>query len=272
MSQFVGKTIIITGASQGVGAAVAKAFAAQKAKLVLIARTKDVLESFGATLIEKTEVMTFAMNVGDMKACSEMIDTVVKKWGRIDYLINNAGYHQRGPVTTNEPEDLARMVDINLRAPIALTRMVLPFIQKNGNGAIVNVGSLAGLTPLQGAATYAATKAGLRSFTYALHDELRATGIHVGLVSPGPINTGFIMADMDQVEDIVFSQPMSSAEEVSDAILLVASGERLEIAMPRISGWLSTLSYLIPWLRRMARPLLYRKGKRLKERYRRARS
>jgi short-subunit dehydrogenase len=141
-------------------------------------------------------------------------------------------------------------------------------MRRAGGGAIVNVGSLAGRTPLQGAATYAATKAGLRAFSWSLADEVRGTGIAVGLVSPGPINTGFIMDDMDQVEDIVFSQPMSSAEQVAEAVYKLARGELVEIPLPTASGWLTTLSYLLPRLRRLLRPVLYRKGRRAKEKYR----
>ena len=144
---------------------------------------------------------------------------------------------------------------------------MLPYLRKAGGGAIVNVGSLAGRTPLQGAATYAATKAGLRAFTYSLADELKGTGIYIGVVSPGPIDTGFIMSEIDQVEDIVFSQPMSSAQQVADAIVSCARGEAVEISLPRSSGWLTTVSYLFPALRRALRPKLYRKGRKAKEQY-----
>ncbi|NRA61608.1 MAG: SDR family oxidoreductase, partial [Psychrobium sp.] len=140
--------------------------------------------------------------------------------------------------------------------------------------AIVNVGSLAGRTPLQGAATYAATKAGLRAFTYVLSDELQDSPIYIGLVSPGPIDTGFIMDimdnmdNMDEVEDIVFSQPLSSVEQVAQAIVDVASGKAVEICLPKSSGWLTTVSYLLPSLRRLLRPTLYKKGRKAKLRIR----
>jgi len=265
---FDNKTVIITGASAGVGAATARAFAQCGANLVLVARGQQALTEIEHELSSKTKILTIAMDVADAESCRNLIMKVKEHFGELHVLINNAGYHQRGNVADNHACDLAKMVDVNLRAPIDLTTLILPYLQAAGGGAIVNVGSLAGRTPLQGAATYAATKAGLRAFTYSLADELRHTGIYVGLVSPGPIDTGFIMSNMDEVEDIVFSQPLSTAEQVADAILQVASGKQVEIVLPSSSGWLTTVSYLLPRLRRLLRPMLYKKGRKAKEHYR----
>ena len=160
------------------------------------------------------------------------------------------------------------MVEVNLRAPLVLSALATPYIEQAGGGAIVMMGSLAGRTPMQGAATYAATKAGLRSFTYSFADEVVERGIHVGLVSPGPIDTGFIMDEIDEVEDIVFSQPMSTAAEVAEAVLSVALGEETEICLPALSGRMATLSYLFPGLRRRLRPKLYAMGRKNKDKYR----
>jgi len=265
---FFEKTVIITGASAGVGAATARAFAKQKANLVLVARGADALKKISTELKEETQVLSIAMDVSDPVECRKMLLCAQDKFGSIDVLVNNAGCHHRGELEGNDAEKLAQMVDVNLRAPIELSALVLPYLRAARSGAIVNVGSLAGRTPLQGAATYCATKAGLRAFTYALSDELRGSDINIGLVSPGPIDTGFIMADIDDVEDIVFSQPISSAEQVADAILSVAKGEQVEISMPKVSGWLTMISYLFPRLRRALRPSLYKKGRKAKEAYR----
>jgi len=269
---FQGKTVIITGASAGVGAETARAFAKLKANLVLLARGQQALDDICQELSIDTSVLTISMDVANSTDCQKMLARVKEKFGDVHYLINNAGYHQRGTVESNSAAQLAQMVDVNLRAPIELTALVLPYIRtsiaKGGYGGIVNVGSLAGRTPLQGAATYSATKSGLRAFSYALSDELRGSGISVGLVSPGPINTGFIMSEIDEVEDIVFSQPMSSPRQVTDAIISVAKGEKVEITLPSSSGWLTTISYLFPALRRALRPLLYKKGRKAKELYR----
>jgi hypothetical protein len=132
------------------------------------------------------------------------------------------------------------------------------------------VGSLAGRSPLQGAAIYGATKAGLRSFCYALYDELAEDKVKVAIVSPGPIDTGFIMDEIDNVEDIVYSQPMSSAQAVAQAIAeLTHANTEVEKAMPTLSGKLTTIGYLFPKFRRWTRPLLYKIGAKNKLKYKR---
>jgi short-subunit dehydrogenase len=266
-SDFKGKTVIITGASAGVGAATARTFANLGANLVLVARGQVALDTITDELAKITSVINVAMDINNSVANEALLETAAQAFGSVDVLVNNAGFHQRGDVMRNQATDLAQMVDVNLRAPIQLSALMLPYLQKAGGGAIVNVGSLAGRTPLQGAATYAATKAGLRAFTYSLSDELKDDNINVGVVSPGPIDTGFIMSEIDQVEDIVFSQPMSSAQQVADAIVSCARGEAVEISLPRASGWLTTVSYLFPSLRKALRPALYRKGRKAKEQY-----
>lgn len=263
------KTVVITGASAGVGAACARSFAAQGANLVLIARGQEALDAIKDELKATTDVLTVAMDVADSQACDALIEQTMSTFGRIDVLINNAGLHRRGDVLSRTGDDLATMVDVNLRAPLYLTAKVLPMMRDSG-GAIVMVGSLAGRAPLQGAATYAATKAGLRAFAYALADEVREHNISIGVVSPGPINTGFIMDEIDEVEDIVYSQPMSTAEGVAEAVLQLTHGNSIEIAMPKISGYLTTLSYLFPKLRRASRNTLYKIGRKNKEKYRQA--
>jgi len=262
------KTVIITGASAGVGAACARAFAERGANLVLVARGEQALMAITKELQEKTSVLPVQMDVANLDACTSLMEKVVAQFGCIHVLINNAGLHRRGEVALRSPLDIADMVDVNLRAPLHLSAEALPHIKRAGTGAIVMVGSLAGRAPLQGAATYSATKAGLRAFTYALADEVHDSSIAVGLVSPGPIDTGFIMDEIDEVEDIVYSQPMSSAQEVADAVIRVAEGRCVEIAMPWFSGLLTTLSYLSPGLRRLTRGLLYEIGRRNKEKYR----
>lgn len=269
--QFSGKTVVITGASAGVGAACAKAFAEQGANLVLAARGQPALNEIAAELGARTRVLTVMADMANLDDCAMLLEKANAEFGAIHVLVNNAGLHIRGEVEANKPEDFAAMVDVNLRAPIALSAAALPYMRKSGGGAIVMVGSLAGLAPLQGAATYSATKAGLRAFAYAMSDELRGSGINVAVVSPGPIDTGFIMDEMDKVEDIVFSQPMSTAEQVASSVLRLAEGEDTEIAMPAFSGKLTTLGYLFPKLRRVLRPKLYAMGRKNKEKYRRRR-
>jgi short-subunit dehydrogenase len=267
-SNFKDKTVIITGASAGVGAACAELFANLGARLVLSARGEEALNVFADTLRDKTSVLAIPMDVADEAGCQALIEQAATEYGAIHVLVNNAGAHHRGAVETQTPANMAQMVDVNLRAPIYLTALALPHIRNAGGGAVVMVGSLAGRTPMQGAATYASTKAGLKAFTHSLADELMDSGINIGVVSPGPIDTAFIMDSIDEVEDIVYSQPMSTAGEVAEAVMAVANGESAEICLPTMSGRLTNLSYLSPWLRRKLRPSLYKKGAKNKEKYR----
>lgn len=265
---FSGMTVVITGASAGVGAACARAFAAQNAKLVLVARGRAGLNKIAKELREQCEVLIQVMDVADTEQCLKLLKKAEAKFGQVHVLINNAGMHARGDLEKVDPADVAAMVDINLRAPMVLSCAAIPFLRKAGSGAIVMIGSLAGRAPLQGAVTYSGTKAGLRAFAYGLADELKDANINVGVVSPGPVDTGFIMDEIDQVEDIVFSQPMSSAAQVADAVVEIAQGKQVEISLPAISGKLTTLSYLFPSLRRGLRPKLYEAGRKNKDKYR----
>ena len=261
------KTVVITGGSEGVGAAAARLFAAAGANLMLVARNKKNLEAIADELRDKTRVEIFAMDVTDANACVDLFKKTAFELGQIDVLVNNAGYHARGDVENVAAAELARIVDVNLRAPIMLSRLVIPYFREHGSGAIINVGSMAGRTPVPGSTTYAASKAGLRSFSLALADELRGTGIKIGLVSPGPIDTGFILADIDETADITLSQPMSTAEDVAQTILDLCGNKLKEVAMPRLTGILTTVSYLFPWVARQMRPLLEKKGRRFKEKF-----
>jgi len=267
MNNFKDKTVIITGGSEGVGAAVAHKFADAGAKLFLVARNKNNLEKIATELHQKTMVRTVAMDVSDADACASLFEKTQQELGAVHILINNAGYHERGHVQHVTADNLGHMIDVNLKAPIILCRLAIPYLLNAGEGtAIINVASLAGRTPLKGAATYSASKFGLRTFTFALAEELSDTNIKLAVVSPGPIDTGFIMSNIDSVEDIVFSQPMSTSDEVADEILKLCLNDKRERSMPPISGALTTLSYLFPWLGRKLQPLLNRHGHKVKQR------
>lgn len=259
------KTVIITGGSEGVGAATARLFAEAGANLMLVARGKKKLEAIADNLRDKTRVEIFAMDVADVDACVDVFKKAQFEFGSVDILVNNAGYHARGLVEAVAADELARMVDVNLRSPIILSRIALPYLREAGGGAIINIGSLAGRVIYPGASGYSATKAGLRLFTLGMAEELRGTGIKVGLVSPGPVSTGFIMDDIDKVSDITFSQPITSATDVAQAVLDLCSNTIQDEALPKISGVLTTVIGLMPWLGRALRPSLERKGQRVKK-------
>ncbi|MBM38190.1 MAG: short-chain dehydrogenase [Woeseia sp.] len=261
---FNNKVVIITGGSKGVGAATAHLFANSGANLILVARDKDNLDYIVKKLELKVKIMGVAMDVSDTDACVALLEKVKSQFGRIDILVNNAGYHSRGLVENIDVNDLSKMIDINLKAPIILSRLAIPYLKEAGGGSIVNVASLAGRVPIPGSAGYSASKAGLRSFTYALGTELLGSNIKLAVISPGPIDTDFIMADIDSNSDLTFSQPLSTANEVAQEILNICNNRLREKAIPRLSGFLTNLVYLFPRVGRLLQPYLENKGAKAK--------
>jgi len=268
-NRFRGKTVVITGASKGVGAATARRFAAAGARLVLAARGKKQLEALGRELRPKTDVLLSAMDVSDLDACISLFRKAEYEFEHIHFLVNSAGFHACGPVESRTADELGRMIDVNLKAPIQLCRLVIPYLKTAGGGAIINVASLAGRMPVPNAATCSASKFGLRVFTFALAQELRGTGIKLAAVSPGPIDTGYFMNNIDSIANITFSQPMSTVDEVATVIMDLAVNNSRERSMPPVSGLLTTMSYLLPWLGRVLQPMLDRRGRRVKLRLKR---
>lgn len=260
--RFPGRTVLITGASQGVGLACARRFHQEGAHVVLVARRPGPLAE-AVRGLDPNRVLTIAADVGDPSALEGLVARTVERFGGLDGLVNNAGAHFRGPLEARTAAEIATMVDVNLRAPLVLTRLALPELRVRA-GFVVNVASLAGKVPLDGAVTYSSTKFGLRAFSFALAEELRGTGVRVSAVSPGPIETGFILGELDEVADITFSQTMCTADDVAELVLACAEDGRWEREFPALGGKLATLAYLFPAVRRALRPSLEAKGRRVK--------
>ncbi len=265
--RFADKTVLITGASAGIGAAVARRFGAEGARLVLAARGRPALESLADELTAAgydTEVVP--TDVADLDEATRLVEQAVERTGGLDVLVNNAGCNYRGEIARFSPAQLAQIVSVNLTAPIVLSRLALPHLRERA-GAIVNVASLAGRVPVVHEATYSATKFGLRAFTMALAEELREAGVRVSVVSPGPVDTGFIMEDIDEVPDLVFSQPMSTADEIAQLVVECAADGQIERMRPKLGGYLATLGYVFPSLRRALVPMLEKRGRAAKRRF-----
>jgi short-subunit dehydrogenase len=258
------KVVLITGGSAGIGLAAGQLFASLGARVVLIARGKERLEH-AVKEIQRAggTAMASVADASIPQDCDRVLREVEEAYGRLDVLVNNAGLHHRGSFLDNNPVDLAKMIQVNLESPIYLTRTALPLLLKNG-GAIVNVASLAGCIPVPDSATYSASKFGLRAFSLALRSELDSKGVSVSLVSPGPVNTEFILGELDEVTDITLSQPMITAERVAKAVVAAALDGKAERKIPATSGLLTTLGYLFPALKHALRPLLEKKGGRAK--------
>ena len=266
--RFAEKIIVITGGSSGIGEAAARAFAAEGGHVVVTARSAGALERVAKEIAAAGgKALALPCNVGDPRAAAAFVERVVAELGGIDVLVNNAGVNHRGAVEERKPEELAEIIAVNLTAPILLTRLVLPHLRKRGGGAIVNVASLAGRVPLPHEATYSASKWGLRGFSFSLAEELAGSGIRVSVVSPGPVDTGFIRSDVAHIPDIVFSQPMSTAEEIAGLVVDSALDGARERMPSRVSGYLTTVAYLFPGLRQSLTPVMERRGKVAKAAY-----
>jgi short-subunit dehydrogenase len=268
MSRFQGKTVVITGASSGIGEACARKFVAEGARVVLAARGKEALDRLSAELGSDV-TQAVPTDISDVGQCKHLLQEAKSRFGSIDVLVNNAGKNTRGPFEKLPLEEMLAILDVNLRAAMVLTRLAIPTMRAQGSGTVVNIASVAGRLPLDDEATYSASKFALRIFSFAVAEELRDSNVRVTVVSPGPVDTGFITdpAVIDEVPPLVFSQPMSTSEEIADLILESAFDGRRERTKPAMSGRLATLSYLVPSLRRVLLPVFERKGEREKKKY-----
>jgi len=269
---FADRTVVITGASAGIGRACVRQFAEAGARVVLVARGAAELERARAEVAAIGPALAIAADVAAPDGPERIVSGALAGFGALHVLVNNAGRHARGSFGDLTEADLAATVDVNLRAPILLTRRALPHLIASGRGAVVNVASLAGKVPVPGSVAYSATKFGLRGFSMALADELRGTGVTVSCVSPGPVETQFIMAELDSVTDLTMSQPMVTADQVAALVVRCALDGKLERATPRLSSALTTAGYLAPGLRRVLRPMLERRGRRNKQKLRERRA
>ena len=185
-------TALITGASSGIGAELARQLAPQAKTLVFVARRNDRIESLKAELTR--EGLTIFCYAADL-AVSENIDALtrwlVEQNIQIDFLINNAGLGDYGPFETANWEKSERIIRVNITALTKLTHALLPMLHRAPHAAILNVSSIAGFLPVPELAVYAASKAYVTSFSESLRAELRETSIGVTLVCPGPTPTEF---------------------------------------------------------------------------------
>lgn len=188
-----GTTVLVTGASSGLGAEFASQFAARGADVVLVARREDRLREL-ADRLERAHGVTataVALDLARPDAAAELRRALDDRGIGIHSLVNNAGFGMKGPFVDADPERVAEMVHVNVVALVALTREFLPDLVRTGDGALVGIASIGSYQPCPNMAVYGATKAFVLSFTEALAYETRDSGLSVIAVSPGATRTEF---------------------------------------------------------------------------------
>jgi NADP-dependent 3-hydroxy acid dehydrogenase YdfG len=229
-SELKDKWVLITGASSGFGAAAARAFGAEGARLLLGARRVALLERAAqeARKAGAPEAHIHPLDVGQTASVENFFQWVRARTGRLDVLINNAGgAHGLETVAEGKDEDWEAMIQSNLLGVLRVTRAALPLLQGNAGSAILNLGSVAGHTAYEGGAAYCAAKAGELQITRALRLELNGTGIRVGTVDPGLAETEFSLVrfkgDAARAKKVYEGINPLRAEDVADILVWVAS-------------------------------------------------
>jgi len=224
------KIVFITGASSGIGAATALAFAAEGARLLLAARRAGKLAEVESLALERgaSAVHSISLDVRDRRAVQDAIDTLPPEWAQIEILVNNAGL-SRGleKLYTGKIEDWEEMIDTNVKGLLYVSRAVVPGMVVRGHGHVVNLGSTAGEITYPNGAVYCATKAAERAINDGLRQDLLGTPVRVTTVDPGMVETEFSVVrfhgDADRASSVYKGIKPLSPEDVADAILWAAS-------------------------------------------------
>lgn len=193
MATLNNKTVLLTGASGGIGLEMARVFGREGARLILVARSAERLERLGSELRALPGTPVAEVISADLTAPGGADDVFrrASSFGDIDVLINNAGVGEYGAFADQEPAALEQMIQLNVNTLTRLTRLVLPGMIARSAGQIVNIASMAGFQPFPYMSAYAATKAFVINLSFGLYEELRDSGVVVTCVCPGTTRTGF---------------------------------------------------------------------------------
>ncbi len=228
MKSLTGKTVLITGASSGIGRATAQAFALRGARLLLCGRRKQLLDDLAKELTSAEAAHTFSLDVRDRVKVEEAMRGLPSEWSSIDILVNNAGL-SRGlsKLYESDPEDWEEMIDTNVKGLLYVTRAIVPGMVARGGGHIINLGSTAGHMAYANGAVYCATKAAERMLSEGLKIDLMGTPLRVTSIDPGMVETEFsqvrFRGDQERAAKVYENITPLSAEDVADAILWAAS-------------------------------------------------
>jgi 3-oxoacyl-[acyl-carrier protein] reductase len=221
--KLAGQVALITGASSGIGRAIAKAFLSEGADLIVVARRTDRLEALAEEAKRVGRVCRLVTgDVREEETAVQATQMALAIFGKVDILVNNAGVGIYKQLEDTSAHDYDTMMDSNMRSTFLFTRHVTPILTKQGSGTIINVSSMAGVMGFPGEAVYCASKFAQVGFTQALDRELRPRGIKVGVLCPGGVKTEFAIG-AGRTEDGVAASNMLEATDVAAAALLMAT-------------------------------------------------
>lgn len=226
---FKEKVALVTGASRGIGRAIAMELAAKGAKVIInYAGNQAAAEAVVKEINDQSgEAMAYQCNVNDFDAVKEMIDYIVKEYGGIDILVNNAGITKDNLLLKMSEQDFDSVLDVNLKGCFNTCKHALRPMLKRRGGRIINITSVVGVTGNSGQANYSASKAGVIGFTKSMAKEVAAKGITVNAVAPGFIQTDMTDILSDAVkENILNSLPMKrigTPQDIANAVCFLAS-------------------------------------------------
>lgn len=247
-----GSRVLITGASRGIGAALAERFAAAGARVALVARDERALQALAVRL----DGRAYAADLTDADQLSGLVARVEADGGPVDVLVNNAGMEATDDFARQDAATLEALFGLNLLAPVELCRQVLPLMLSRGRGHLVNVSSLAGVVTFPGFTAYGASKAGLSHFTTGLRADLVGRPVRTTLVQLGPVGTDMLVGaktlpatrrSFARMEGLRLIRELSTAE-VADATVLAVQRDQPHVRLPRLASFAPRLVEVPRWL------------------------
>lgn len=226
-----GKVAVVTGASKGIGEAIARDFAACGAKVVVSSRKQEAVDAVAASIkAAGGDAVGIAAKIGEPDAAAQLIQAAVAHFGGVDILVNNAAANPVfGPALKTDRNAFDKIVDVNLRGPFELAQAAFASMKARGGGSIINISSVGGISPEPGLGIYSVSKAGLISLTKVLAKELGQFGIRCNVVCPGLIQTKFSEAlwkdekILSQIENQLPLKRMGQPAEISGICVYLAS-------------------------------------------------
>lgn len=246
------KVVIITGASSGIGRALAFAFARRAAKVILVARREEHLEAVRREIEPySADVLVIPADLSDDEQLQQVVDQTLAAFGRVDVLVNNAGCMPTGLLQSQDPAAVRHAVDVNLTAAMRLAQLVLPGMLARNHGYILNIGSGLGRTAMPTFTAYSATKYAISGFSDALRRELSGTGVRVTLVLPTWTHTDLLTPEQEVLVQRYGYQVHMPEAVAERAVLALVRGER-EVILGGVGEWIGILmERYIPFLVRL---------------------